>query len=41
MILTVYRDGPNPRRGTVRDPVVPERCDVQVVGLSDLAQFVF
>src|SRR5260221_14107800 len=37
----VDRDGPNPRRGAVRPPVRTERCDVQVICLSDLAQLVF
>ena len=37
----VDRDGPDPRRGAVRYPVLTERRDVQVIGLGDLAQFVF
>ena len=37
----IDRDGPNPRRGAVRHPVLTERCDVQVIGLSDFVQFVF
>src|SRR5260221_313384 len=37
----VDRDRPYPRRGAVRHPILTERRDVQVIGLSDLAQIVF
>jgi len=34
-------DGPNPSGRAVRHPILTERGDMQVIGLSDLAQFVF
>ncbi len=37
----IDRDGPDPRRGAVRHSVLAERCDVQVIGFSDLAKFFF
>src|SRR5882757_3441396 len=46
-VVTAYvkgiidRDGPNPGWGTVGLPVLAEWRDVQVVGPSNLAQFVF
>ena len=33
----VHRDGPNPGRGAIRDAVLTERRNVQVIGFSDLA----
>ena len=37
----VDRNGPNSRRGAVCYAVLPQRRNVQIIGLSDLAQFVF
>ena len=37
----IDHDRPYPRRGSVRLPVLAERRDVQVIRLSDLAQFIF
>ena len=34
-------DGPDPGRSAVGHTVFAERCDVQVIGLGDLAKFVF
>src|SRR5262249_5962528 len=37
----IDRDGPNPGRRPVRHAVFAERCDVQVISLTDVAQLVF